>query len=74
MRKPKKYKGSYTIEAAIYIPIILCILFQSINLAIDFWQGSKTREVYEGLQRLDTVKEFYTYQILEEVGEEIKDD
>ena len=74
MIKTKKYKGSYTIEAAIYIPIILCIIFQSINLSIDFWQQSKSREVYEGLQNLDTTKEFYTYQILEEVGEEIKDD
>ena len=74
MIKEKKYKGSYTIEAAIYIPIILCIMFQSVNLSIDFWQKSKTREVYEGLQNLDATKEFYTYQILVEVGEEIKDD
>ena len=70
----KKQKGSYTIEAAIYIPIIICMLFQSIGMAIDFWQQSKNREVCEELQNLDIVKEFYGYQILDEIGKEILDD
>lgn len=70
----KKQKGSYTIEAAIYIPIIICMLFQSIGIAIDFWQQSRNREVCEELQTLDIVKEFYGYQILDEIGKEILND
>lgn len=71
----KKYqKGSYTIEAAIYIPIILFMLVQSLEIAIDFWQESRVREVNEELQRIDIVKQFYGYQILDEVRGEILDD
>ena len=67
-------KGSYTVEAAIYIPMILLLLFQSLDLAIDFWQESKQREVCEKLQTLDIVNEFYGYQILDEARKEIRDD
>lgn len=72
--KKRRLKGSYTVEAAIYIPIILFMLFQTLDIAIDFWQESKQREVYEPLQELDIVKEFYGYQILDEVRKEMEDD
>ena len=74
MKKYRSQKAGYTIEAAIYIPIILCLLFQTLGIAIEFWQNSRSREVYRGLQNINAVKEFYTYQILDEIGEEIKDD
>ena len=70
----KKLKGSYTVEAAIYIPIILFILFQSIEIGIEFCQSSREREVCRLLQELDCVEEFYGYQILDEIGKEIWDD
>lgn len=74
MRNTKMQKGSYTIEAAIYIPIIMCMLFYSMGIGIDFWQQSRKREVCEELQTLDIVKEFYGYHILDEIGKEILDD
>lgn len=70
----KKLKGSYTIEAAIYIPIILFIMCQTLQIAIDYWQDSRDREVNRVLQELDIVKEFYSYQIMDEIGKEIADD
>lgn len=70
----KQLNGSYTVEAAIYIPIILFMLFQSINIGIDFWQNSRERTVCTQLQELDSVKDFYGYQILDDVGREILDD
>lgn len=73
MRK-KKWKGSYTIEAAIYIPMILFLMYQSVGIAIDFWKDSRTREVSECLQELDIVKEFYGYQVLDEIRKELFDD
>lgn len=72
--KTRWQNASYTIEAAIYIPIILFVIFQTLQLGIGFWQTSKQREINENLQELDVVQEFYTYQILEEVGKEIIDD
>ena len=70
----KKLKGSYTVEAAIYIPIILFLLFQSIEIGIEFWKNSREREVCGLLQEFDGVEEFYGYQILDEIGKEILDD
>ena len=67
-------KGSYTIEAAIYIPILLFLFFQSLELSIDFWMQSKEREVLSELTEIDIVKEFYTYQIIEEIEKEFLDD
>ena len=70
----KWLQASYTIEAAIYVPMILFLLMQTIDIAIDRWQICREREVYKGLRKLDIVQEFYGYQILEEVREEIVDD
>ena len=50
------------------------MLVQSLEIAIDFWQESRVREVNEELQRIDIVKQFYGYQILDEVRGEILDD
>ena len=70
----KKYKASYTVEAAVYIPLVLFMLFQSVEIGIDYLQKSKEREVYEDLQEIDIVKEFYGYQIIDEVREELEND
>ena len=67
-------KANYTIEAAIYIPVILFMLFQTIEIGIDKWERSKEREIYEGLRQIDIVSEFYGYQILDEVRKEIAND
>lgn len=72
--RDKRLRGSYTIEAAIYIPIILFMMCQTLQIGLGFWQESKEREMNKKLQELNVVKEFYTYQILEEVGKELADD
>jgi len=70
----KWQKASYTVEAAIYLPIILFVFFQPLHIGIDFWQESSRREICEELQELDIVQEFYTYQVMNEIKEEIIDD
>ena len=72
--REKRWKASYTIEAAIYIPIILFLLYQTLGIAIDFWKESRQREVNEKLQELDMVREFYNYQIIDEIGKELFED
>ena len=69
-----RLKGSYTVEAAVYIPIVLFMLFHSLDMAIDFWQESREREICAQLEELDCVEAFYRYQILDEIREEIEDD
>ena len=71
--KEKTLKGSYTLEAAIYIPIIMFLLLGSMDLGIQYWQRSREREINRELQDLNILQEFYGYQILEEVGKELKD-
>jgi len=43
-------------------------------MGISFFQDSMNRENSSKLQQLDIVSEFYNYQILKEVGEEIRND
>ena len=72
--KRRYWKGSYTIEAAIYIPMILFLLYQSLGIAIDKWQNSRLREAAQTRVEMDIIGEFYGYQILDEIGKEIGND
>lgn len=69
----KKVKGSYTLEAAVYIPMILFLLFGSLDIGIHYWQKSRERAVSQEVLQLDIVQEFYGYQVLEEIGKEMED-
>lgn len=69
----KKVKGSYTLEAAIYIPMIMFMLFGALDMGIHYWQKSRERTVSQEVLNLDIVQEFYGYQILEEIGKELED-
>ena len=66
------YKGSYTIEAAIYIPFIMFLMLHTLEIAIDNWKLSRDREIREEVQSLNVVREFYFYQTLEEVEKELE--
>lgn len=70
----KMQKGSFTIEASIYVPMILWILLLTMQSAISFYQQSVHREVYAGLEDMQVISEFYTYQIIKEIGEVWVDD
>ncbi len=67
-------KGSITIEATMYIPMAMFLVLITIRGGIDFYQQSVQREVYSGITTMDVVSEFYTYQMIKEVGEEWTDD
>lgn len=67
-------KGSFTVEAAIWVPIMVFLIMGVIRIGIYFFEKCMTRESYAGLRQLDIVQEFYNYQILEELKEEIQDD
>lgn len=65
-------KGSYTIEAAVYVPMIMfCIMF-TLRAGISFYQESQMTE--QTTECIEIIEEFYTYQMIKEVGEERIDD
>ena len=73
MRKTK-FRGSLTIEAAVYIPFIVCMLFYSMEISIEHWNESREKVPCEALQNLNSVEEFYMYQVSEEIGKELEGD
>ncbi len=60
-----------TIEASVYIPVIIILLFYVLYIGIGFYQNSKTEGADPVIGELDIVQEFYNYQVIGEVGEEI---
>lgn len=74
IRHKRMHKGSFTIEASIYIPILLFLMANVLSIGIHFFQEAKGRSENPEIKCLDIVKEFYNYQILEEIKEEIKEE
>ena len=74
MKRQGWNRGSFTIEGAIMVPLFIFTIMSTLRIGIGFFQASATREVYEELEQLDIVQEFYNYQIVGEMGEKIFDD
>lgn len=66
--------GSYTIEAAVYVPMMIFLILITLRSGISFYEESKNQKIYEGIQKMDTISEFYRYQMIKETGEEWGDD
>ena len=73
MRKIRQ-KGSYTIEASIWISFILLMYITVLKGGITLFQQVKQRESLGHLKEMNIVKEFYQYQIAKELGEILKND
>ena len=61
------HRGSFTVEASIYVSFILFMVIKVLSMGIVFFQGSGHRELKREIIELDILKEFYNYQILEEI-------
>lgn len=70
-RDMKTHQGSYTIEAAIWVPLVMLVIATTLHLAIVLVQEAAEREPIKWLVEQDPTQEFYHYQVLEEIGEEI---
>jgi len=70
-----KHKGSFTIEASIWCPLLLSMAAYVLQGGIGLYQEIKENRFFrEEIEELNIVQEFYNYQILKEVMEEITDD
>lgn len=67
----KYHKASFTIEASIYVPVMVFMMMWVLHTGVEFFLESRERGVNPTLQELDIVQEFYMYQGLGELGEEI---
>ena len=67
-------KGSFTIEATVWIPVLLMVLTLSLKTGISIYKEIVSTDYREKTKQLDVVQEFYEYQILEEVMQEATDD
>ncbi len=70
----KVHRGSFTIEAAIWIPFILGLMFSVLHQGIFFYKESVHREISDENKTWDAVSTFYEIQILKEIGEERKNE
>lgn len=67
-------KGSFTIEAAVWVPIFLMMIAMVLKIGIMLYTEVAKSDYHETLQNMDMVQEFYNYQILEEIIQEVTDD
>jgi hypothetical protein len=65
-------KGSFTIEALIWIPLILCITIGILSEGIAFYEECVKEEISEDVKEWDGVSKFYQVWTMKEVGENLK--
>uniref|UniRef100_UPI004056E3EA TadE/TadG family type IV pilus assembly protein n=1 Tax=Agathobacter sp. TaxID=2021311 RepID=UPI004056E3EA len=68
----KWQKASYSIEAAILIPLFFGILLSAMNLALSFYEECSSTGTYK--LEVDVMETFYTYHKLAEIKGELEDD
>ena len=63
----KEWKASYTVEAAFVVPILLCAMLVAMLIGLDLYEDVKGEQEQEKIMQMWQVKEFYKYQIVNEV-------
>lgn len=63
----KKWKGSYTVEAAIIVPIMIWTMAIAMCTGITMYQEIQSEHEEAYIQDLWAVEAFYKYQVLKEV-------
>ena len=67
-------KGSFTIEAAIIVPITLLMMVTVMRYGINLYQQSVERKLLEALEEWDAVESFYEMESLKKLEEEMQND
>ena len=63
----KEWKASYTVEAAFVVPILLSAMLVAMLIGLDMYEDVKGEQEQEKIMQMWQVKEFYKYQIVDEV-------
>ena len=67
-------KGSFTIEAVIWVPVLAGLMLAVLQEGITFYEKCVHRECYEELRSWDGVSRFYELWALKELEEGIEDE
>lgn len=67
-------KGSFTIEAVILIPVLICLMLAVLRQGIEFYEEFAQKEISEELIGWDAADQFYKVWILKELKEVIEDE
>ena len=70
----RRQKASFTIEATIWISLILCLMIGILREGIEFYYSYATRNIAQEIESWDGVSKFYECWILKELGEEETDE
>lgn len=62
-----RLKGSYTVEAAIIIPIYIFIMTIAMRVGIKLYQEITSQTEYEIVEDMWLVDDFYRYKLIQEV-------
>lgn len=63
----KEWKASYTVEAAFVVPILLSAMLVAMLIGLDLYEDVKGEQEQKKIMQMWQVKEFYKYQIVDEV-------
>ena len=63
----KEWKASYTVEAAFVVQILLSAMLVAMLIGLDLYEDVKGEQEQEKIMQMWQVKEFYKYQIVNEV-------
>lgn len=63
----KEWKARYTVEAAFIVPILLSAMLVAMLIGLDLYQEIREEQEQEKIVQMWQVKEFYKYQIVDEV-------
>lgn len=63
----KEWKASYTVETAFIVPILLSAMLVAMLIGLDLYQEIRGEQEQEKIVQMWQVKEFYKYQIVDEV-------
>ncbi len=66
----KKWKGSYTVEAAFIVPLLIGVMAFAMRLGIALYVEIKNEKEGEAVADMWEVEEFYKYQMIKEVTDE----
>lgn len=70
MKKRKRWKASYTVEAAFIVPVLIGAMALAMRLGMALFIEVRDDKEGEAVATMWEVDEFYKYQILEEVADE----
>lgn len=71
MKKNRRFRASYTIEAALLIPLFLMMMGVAMETGIDLYEETASVREQEGLSEIWAVEDFYRFCALGEVKDAV---